>query len=101
MYNVYVFTTSKLEIPNAKKLTYEETDKMITSKEFTLFASITRPLGANFIDDEFAKIRKRAIQFLVPAFLNVQLVQWFTDAMYEKHDLEIVFDKSLQDYLSN
>jgi hypothetical protein len=68
-------------------------------RKFSLFLSFVRPLGAIFVDDDFAKTRKRAIQFLVPAFLNEQLAEWFTDAMFNNEDKNLKYDKSLQDYL--
>jgi len=60
-YKVYIFTDYEKDIPNATKLSYVEAEAMIVAKKFTLFISITRPLGAIFVDNEFAKIRKRAI----------------------------------------
>lgn len=61
-FKVYIFTDYKKELPkNITKLDFDETMKMITAKQFQLFYSFTRPLGAVFLDDSFAKIRKRAI----------------------------------------
>jgi len=72
---------------------------MIMDKKFSLFLSFARPLGAVFNDDDFAKVRKRAIQFVIPAFLNEQLAEYFTEAIYDGHDTLLKYDRSLQEYL--
>jgi len=98
-FNVFIFTNYKGDIEHAKKLTFQETQDMIMNREFSLFLSFVRPLGAVFYDDDFAKTRKRAIQFMVPAFLNEKLAEWFSDAMYQKDDEKLLYDISLQEYL--
>jgi len=98
-YNVYIFTDHKGDIPGATRLNFKQTEEMIMDKKFSLFLSFTRPLGAIFVDNDFAKVRKRAIQFVIPAFLNEQLGEYFTDAIYDGHDKLLKYDRSLQEYL--
>lgn len=99
MYKVYIFTNFTEDLPNIRRLEFQEAEDLIMKRHFSLFLSFTRPLGAVFVDDHFAKIRKLAVQFMVPAFLNEKLAEWFTDAMAKNADKSIKYDKSLQDYL--
>jgi len=98
-FEIFIFTNYKDETAGATKIDFKTTQEMIMNREFSLFLSFTRPLGAIFDDSDFAKTRKRAIQFTIPAFLNEQLGEWFTDAMYDKEDEQLRYDLSLQDYL--
>ena len=98
-FNVFIFTDYEKDIPQVTKIDFNKTEEIIMKKNFSLFLSFTRPLGAIFVNDDFAKVRKRAIQFMIPAFLNEQLAEWFTDAIFEGHNKEILYDRSLQNYL--
>jgi len=99
VYEVYIHTDFKGEIHGATRVDAKTVMEMISDRKFSLFLSFVRPLGAVFVDDDFAKIRKRAIQFVIPAFLNEQLAEWFTDAMFLGEDKNLKYDRSLQDYL--
>jgi hypothetical protein len=54
LFNVYVFCNFEGDLKGATRLDAEGVENMIVSRQFSLFASITRPLGAVFVNDEYA-----------------------------------------------
>jgi carbamoyl-phosphate synthase large subunit/carbamoyl-phosphate synthase small subunit len=83
----------------ATKLTFEDSEIMISSQKVQLAFSFAKPSPAIFVETPQSILRKKLFTYRIPTILDPNLAMWFSQALVNDSHKNIKYTESLQDYL--
>lgn len=82
----------------AKKLTFEETIKIISERKIDMAFSFAKPSPAIYKETKESIIRKKLFTYRIPSILDPNLSFWICQALVNGSNKKIQYDISLQEY---